>query len=243
MKAFLLAGGYGTRLKPLTDKTPKCLVDIAGKPLLEYWLEQLIRNGYTDILINTHYLNEKVEEYLAASDFANYVTTVYEPDLLGTLGSIRNNKSFFDSDVNLIAHADNLCLTDWPAFSETFKHRPDSCDLTMMLFNTSTPWSCGLVNVDSAGVLTHYIEKPSAAKVAGHRLGNLANAAVFIASPKAIKSICSMPDDCDDLCRDYLPLQIGKANTFINSNIHIDIGTPATYAQANEIMQQQGNVI
>lgn len=248
MKAFLLAGGYGTRLKPLTDSIPKCLVEIAGKPLLGYWLEQLVANGCKDILINTHYLHDKVEQYLAQSGFAQYVTTVHEPKLLGTLGSVKKNRDFFagdvnDSDASLIAHADNFCLTDWQAFIKSYQQRPASCDLTMMLFNTPTPWSCGLVKVDKEGVLTDYIEKPEEAKTKPQLYGDLANAAVFIANPKAIEAICSMPEDQDDLCRDYLPLQIGKANTFVNDNIHIDIGTPETYALANEVMRQKEGVV
>lgn len=236
MKAFLLAGGFGTRLKPLTNTVPKCMVDIAGKPLLQYWLEQLVDNGCTEILINTHYLNGKVEAYIAQSAFVDQVTLVHEPELLGTMGSVKQNRDFFGDDAVLIAHADNFCLTDWQAFNKSYHCRPETCVLTMMLFKTPTPWSCGMVKANKEGILSAYIEKPKEARTNPHIYGDLANAAVFIASPQAINSICSMPEDCDDLCRDYLPLQIGKANTFVNEDIHIDIGTPETYALANEVM-------
>lgn len=239
MKAFLLAGGYGTRLKPITDQIPKCLVEIAGRPLLDYWLEQLVANGCKDILINTHYLHEQVERYLQCSQYSEYVSTVHEPELLGTLGSVKANRDFLDSDANLIAHADNFCLTNWQRFFQAFRHRPVFCNLTMMLFETTTPWSCGLVKIDNEDVLTEYIEKPEAAKTKPHLYGNLANAAVFVASPKAVDEICAMPDTCEDLCRDYLPLQVHKANTYVNKGVHIDIGTPETYALANEVIQNK----
>lgn len=238
MKAFLLAGGFGTRLKPLTDTIPKCLVPIDGKPLLAYWLEQLVEHGCHDILINTHYLHESVEAFIEASPYKRYVTLVYEPELLGTLGSIRKYRDFFDDKANLIAHADNFCITDWPEFKAAFSQRPEPCNLTMMLFKTPTPWSCGIVKTDAKGVLTDYIEKPQTAKVTPEQFGNLANAAVVIADPSAIEAMCAMPKRYDDLCRDYLPLQQSRANTFLNEGIHIDIGTPETYAMANALMQQ-----
>ncbi|UAA39538.1 nucleotidyltransferase family protein [Paraneptunicella aestuarii] len=242
MKAFLLAGGFGTRLKPMTDHTPKCLVEIDDKPLLQYWLEQLQLLGCSHIYINTHYLNEQVEAFVASSSFKDMVTLIHEPELLGTMGSIRHNRTLFDDDATLIAHADNFCLTDWQAFKTAYEQRPEHCDLTMMLFETPTPWSCGIVKSikqDASHILSDYIEKPQDAKQHPEKYGNLANAAVFIASQKALDDICAMPDDCDDLCRDYLPLQIGKANVFVNHDVHIDIGTPETYAMANDLMQQR----
>ena len=64
VKAFLLVAGHGDRLRPLTDTTPKCLLPINGKPLLEIWLEHLERSGVEEVLINTHWLHEKVEDYV-----------------------------------------------------------------------------------------------------------------------------------------------------------------------------------
>ena len=64
MRAILLAAGLGTRLRPITDTIPKCLVPINGKPLIDYWLEQLTKAGIEKFLINTHYLHEQVESYI-----------------------------------------------------------------------------------------------------------------------------------------------------------------------------------
>ncbi|MCY7296201.1 nucleotidyltransferase family protein [Alteromonas sp. a30] len=238
MKALLLAGGFGTRLKPLTDHTPKCLVPIAGKPLLGYWLEQLAEHDCHKIIVNTHYLHKQVENYIEASPYRHLVELVYEPVLLGTLGSIRAYRDFFDEDATLIAHADNFCLTDWQGFKQAFTQRPASARLTMMLFKTPTPWSCGIVKTDANGLLSDYIEKPQAAKEEPERFGYLANAAVVITSQAGLDDMCALQDQYDDLCRDYLPLQIGRANTYLNQGIHIDIGTPQTYALANRLMQK-----
>ena len=72
MRAILLAAGLGTRLRPITDKIPKCLVPINGKPLIDYWLEQLTKAGIEKFLINTHYLHEKVEFIYRAIQICGY---------------------------------------------------------------------------------------------------------------------------------------------------------------------------
>ena len=91
-KALLLAGGMGTRLKPLTDSIPKCLVPIGGKPLLAYWLESLSKAGVERILINTHYLSEQVIAFCKQSQYSQLLDLVHESALLGTAGTIRANR-------------------------------------------------------------------------------------------------------------------------------------------------------
>ena len=94
MRAILLAAGLGTRLRPITDTIPKCLVPINGKPLIDYWLEQLTKAGIEKFLINTHYLHEQVESYIEQSKFAGMVDLVYEEELLLTGGTVIANKDF-----------------------------------------------------------------------------------------------------------------------------------------------------
>ena len=94
MRALLLAAGLGTRLKPLTDYLPKCLVPIHGRPLIDFWLQLLVENGIDEILINTHYLEPLVSKYLSGSSWLKNVTLVHEERLLGTGGTILKNKYF-----------------------------------------------------------------------------------------------------------------------------------------------------
>ena len=96
MKALLLAGGNGTRLKPLTDFFPKCLAPINGRPLLDYWISALSQNGIKEILLNTHHLNHLVESYIENSTWNSIITIAHEPSLLGTGGTILQHKSFFN---------------------------------------------------------------------------------------------------------------------------------------------------
>jgi mannose-1-phosphate guanylyltransferase len=90
MKAIILAAGLGTRLRPITSTTPKCLVPINGVPLLELWLRDCERAGVEAVLVNTHHLAERVEEFVAARRGIP-VTLAYEPTLLGSAGTIAAN--------------------------------------------------------------------------------------------------------------------------------------------------------
>ena len=94
-RALLLSGGLGTRLRPLTDTTPKCLIPIKGKPVLEYWLDMLLNAGVQRVLVNTHYLPEQVREYCAASRWSDQIDLVHEDQLLGTAGTLRANHKYF----------------------------------------------------------------------------------------------------------------------------------------------------
>src|SRR5450631_4412409 len=108
MRALLLAAGLGSRLLPLTATTPKCLVTIDGRPLLEYWLELLFDAGIERVLINTHWLAGQVHDYVNASRWAASIDLVHEAALLGTGGTVLANRSWFQEQPFLLAHADNL---------------------------------------------------------------------------------------------------------------------------------------
>jgi mannose-1-phosphate guanylyltransferase len=84
LKAFLLAGGHGTRLRPLTDSVPKCLVPIRGRPLLDIWLELCARSGITDVLINLHAHPQPIEQHLERTGSPVNVRLVREDRLLGS---------------------------------------------------------------------------------------------------------------------------------------------------------------
>ena len=138
MKALLLAAGEGTRLRPITNTIPKCLVPIQGRPLLDYWLDLLVKGGVSSILINLHYLSEKVYEHIASSSYKSYIKTVYEEELLGTGGTLVANREFFDEDTFIVAFADNLSNFDCHQFMGQHEKRPRNCEITMMTFEPPT---------------------------------------------------------------------------------------------------------
>ena len=89
MKAFLLAAGVGSRLRPLTDVTPKCMVEIDGRPLLDIWLDAFERAGVDEVHVNLHHLPDVVRRHLAARSGPPVVSTSFEPTLLGSAGTLR----------------------------------------------------------------------------------------------------------------------------------------------------------
>jgi NDP-sugar pyrophosphorylase family protein len=141
MKALILAAGLGTRLKPYTDITPKCLFPIGGRPNLDLIIQNLIKAGCNGIMINTHHLHEVVEDFIAKQHYPVPVQTRFEPSLLGTGGAVRNMADFLDdqpffilnsdvvTDVNLAEmygfHSSHpypvtLCLVNDPQFNSVF---------------------------------------------------------------------------------------------------------------------------
>ena len=95
VRALLLAAGLGARLCPLTDDWPKCLMPIGERPLLEYWLETLYSTNVREVIVNLHHHSEIVQEFLNRPSFKDWVSSVYEKKLLGTAGTLRENKDFF----------------------------------------------------------------------------------------------------------------------------------------------------
>ena len=113
LRALLLAAGLGTRLRPLTLTKPKCLVELAGKPLLGHWLQKLEKAGCESTLVNSHYLSAQVADYL--KDWRSSTMSVsifHEPELLGTAGTLLANEAFFDGTTGLLIHADNAMSDD-----------------------------------------------------------------------------------------------------------------------------------
>src|SRR5689334_10237670 len=94
MKAFLLAAGNGTRLRPLTDNIPKCLLPIQGVPLLEIWLNNCKAAGITDLLVNTHAQAEAIRRFIAKQQSGVKVRIAEEQELLGSAGTVAENRDF-----------------------------------------------------------------------------------------------------------------------------------------------------
>lgn len=226
MRVLLLAAGRGTRLSPLTDTIPKCLVPINGRPLLDYWIRMLIDSGVHPVLVNLHHFADKVKNYILKSDFKEFVHTVYEERLLGTAGTLLKNRDFFNSEPMMLVHADNLCKFDVHAFIERHMVRPPYCVITMMTFQTSTPEYCGIVEIDEEGVVQSFYEKTS------NPHGNLANGAVYIIEPPIFDFLRSLGKEVIDFSTEVLPHYIGKIFTFHNNAYHRDIGTVESYEMA-----------
>lgn len=227
MRALLLSAGLGTRLRPITDRVPKCLVPIHGKPLLGYWLDMLFPSGEIErILINTHYLADAVNGFVAASRWRDSIDLVNEDRLLGTGGTVLGNRKYFEGGPFIVAHADNLTRFDVAAFALAHARRPDGVDITMMTFDTDMPRNCGIVELDERGVVVGFHEKVA------NPPGNHANAAVYIFEPSVIDFLASIGKEVIDISTEVIPEYLGRMHAFHNSDYHRDIGTPESLEQA-----------
>ncbi len=220
MKAVLLAAGLGTRLRPMTDRVPKCLVPIHGKPLLGYWFDLLFSAGIESALVNTHHFPDAVRAYVATSPWRDRIRLVHEPELLGTGGTVLAAREFLAGGAFLVIHADNLSRFDVRAFIDRHRTRPPGTDITMMTFRTDAPRSCGIVALDDRGVVVDLHEKVE------HPPGDIANAAVYIFEAAVLEFLAGLRGPYIDLSTQVLPRYLGRIFTFHNADYHRDIGTP-----------------
>lgn len=229
MKAILLAAGLGTRLSPLTDKVPKCLVPVNGKPLLGYWLDALNIAGVTSVLINLHHHADQVRSFVDSRSDRAQITLVHEESLLGTGGTVRANARFCGHDSTLVVHADNFCTSDLSDFIHAHRNRPSRADITMMTFQTDNPQECGIVEMNPDGVVTGFYEKVDQPP------GDLANGAVYIFEGNVVEIIRKMTKTPLDLSIDVLPRFLGRIFAVPASGVHIDIGTLRNLQIANSL--------
>ena len=229
MRALLLAAGLGTRLRPITDTTPKCLVPIHGQALLAIWLQRLAQVGIGPFLVNTHYLSGQVNAFVEASPYREEISLVHERDLLGTAGTLIANLDFFAGADGLLIHADNYCLADFSAFLQAHRSRPPECVMTMMTFRTDAPSSCGIVELDARGVVVGFHEKVA------HPPGNLANGAVYILGAELLQRLGSDLREVTDFSTQVLNHLVGKIYSYETDATFRDIGTPENYAKANAL--------
>ena len=218
VKAVLLAAGLGTRLQPLTNTIPKCLVPIAGQPLLHYWFDRLAEAKIRDVLINTHYLREKVKQYIDQMNRRGFfrVREAYEPELLGSAGTVSANRDFArGADLVLIVYADNLSDVNLRQLIEF--HRGHDDPMTMMLFHAPRPEDCGIAELDEKGRVTDFAEKPAEPK------SDLANAGLYVVDAATFREIADM--NAFDLGFDVLPKFIGRMRGWPWHGYHLDVGT------------------
>ncbi len=224
MKAFLLAAGDGTRLRPITDKIPKCLVPIQGMPMLAIWLELCKEIGITEVLINLHAHADAVRTFLQQSGKADVrVRVTKEKELLGSAGTLRANRQWVEAeDLFWVFYADVLHRANLQAMLRL--HREGRPAATLGVYQVPDPSRCGIVMVNSAGVIEHFVEKPA------HPTSNLAFSGLMIGTPELLDVI---PDDVPaDIGFHVLPKLTGQMLAFPIRDYLIDVGTLQNYQQA-----------
>lgn len=230
VRAVLLAGGLGTRLRPLTDHVPKCLVPVGGRPMLEWWVDALDRAGIAEALLNTHHHAGQVRDWIAGVNARGstrggvQITEAHEPELLGSAGTVHANRAWADgADAVVVIYADNLSDVDLAALVAFHAGHGDPA--TMMLFRTEFPEKCGIAELDAEARITAFVEKPA------QPVSNLANAGIYVLDADLWREIADM--DAFDFGFDVIPRLVGRMRGFLHAGYHRDIGTPAALEAAN----------
>lgn len=228
MKAVLLAAGFGTRLRPLTDTIPKCLVPIHGRPLLGYWFDLLFKAGIERVLVNTHYLPDPVREFVRTSPWRDRIELVHEAEILGTGGTIIANRGFFGREPMMVAHADNLTDTDLPAFMAAHATRPAAAAMTLLAFEVEDPSSAGILELSADNLVQHFHEKVA------NPPGKLANGALYILEPEMVDAIEAVGRPVVDFVTEVVPHFMGRIYAVESKRFHMDIGSYERLKTAHE---------
>lgn len=225
MKAFLLAAGVGSRLRPITDTIPKCMVTIDGQPLLDIWLDAFDRAGVDEVVVNLHHLPDVARRHIAARTGPPAVRTFFEPELLGSAGTLIANRDWVDGeDLFLACYADNL--TDFDLRSLVQAHREHDAIATLTVFHSERPWAGGVVEIDAVGRVMGFVEKPA------NPVSDLTNAGMYAFHPSVLKEIDGLPPK--DIGFDLLPRLVGRARAVLVEGYFRDIGTADAYRRARE---------
>jgi len=186
MKAVIIAAGKGKRLSPITSTTPKPMIPIGGKPLLEHSILSLREVGITEILIIVGYREDIIKDYFGdgLNKFNVKIDYISQIEHLGTAHAVGFAKDFVGEDNFLLMYGD--LLTDPKVFEEIIiSYKKDQTEGLISLFEVSHPQEYGIISLDSAGFVESITEKPSS----DLELGNLANAGIFIFNPLIFKAV------------------------------------------------------
>lgn len=202
---MILAAGKGTRLRPLTDTIPKCMVEVAGKPILAHAVERLRAAGVRDVTMNLHHLPHVVMDYFKdGSAWGISIRYSTEPELLGTAGAVRKVRKNFTSAFYLW-YGDNVstCRLDRLAAF----HRSRRGIATIALCERDDPSSSGIAELNGADRIVCFVEKPAADQVFSHWV----NAGIYVLEPVVLRYIPT--GRASDFGRDVFPalLRAGKA--------------------------------
>ncbi|HVS84903.1 MAG TPA: nucleotidyltransferase family protein [Gaiellaceae bacterium] len=237
MKALLLAAGRGTRLRPLTDTVPKCLVPVAGKPTLVRAIELLREQGVTDLIVNLHHRPEAVVDAIGdGGSLGVRVAYSFEPELLGTAGALDPCRDRLGDSRFLVVFADNVFACDLGEVVAL--HERLGAALTMTLHHRDDVRASGWADVDGDGVVRRFVEKPESPEA----FGGWVNAGLLVCEPRVLEAVPR--GVASDLGRDVVPALLGANETVggyrLPGSAHfLWIDTPADLERAERLLGQE----
>ncbi|MBC7899964.1 MAG: NDP-sugar synthase [Saprospiraceae bacterium] len=232
MQALILAGGKGTRLRPLTVYTPKPIVPLMNRPFLLYQLEILARAGLKDVVLSLGYQPNKIEDILGnGSDLGVNLRFVTEPNPMGTGGAYKYAADAI-RETTVVLNGD--ILTDADISKIVAFHQMKKSDATIALAEVSDPASYGLVETAADDSIVRFIEKPSPGLIAGLNI-NTINAGIYVLEPTILDLIANNENSSFEY--NVFPAILEKRKAFhafvLKESYWRDIGNPASYLEAH----------
>jgi len=225
MKAFFLAAGQGTRLRPLTDDIPKCLIPVRGTPLLGIWLELFRRHGIDEVLINLHWKPEQVRDFVARNAAGLRVRFFEEPSLLGTAGTLAANRDWVrHEDAFWIIYGDIVTNTDLSRMLRFHKETGAGC--TIAVVPVADPEQCGIAVVDEDQRVVDFEEKPRNPR------GCCGFAGIAVAGACLVEALPNTAPA--DLAFDVFPRLRGRMRAYRVPGYLGDVGTLENYHRVEQ---------
>lgn len=223
--AVLMAGGKGERLRPLTEKTPKPLLPVGDKCIIDHNIDRLMSYGINHVNVTVNYLKEQLEEHYAEPRNGVQVRTFREPKFLGTIGSIKFVDTFYN-DTILVMNSDLFTNIDYEDFFLHFQKHDAEMSVAAVPYNVSIPY--GILDLDGREI-KGLIEKP--------KYNYYANAGIYLIKKRALAEI---PEDEFFNATDLIEKLISQNNKVIRYPLNgtwIDIGNPQEYQKAQDLVK------
>ena len=238
MKAVVMAGGEGSRLRPLTVTRPKPMVPIVGRPVMEHILNLLKNHGITDVVVTVQYMASAIEDYFGdGSQFGMHITYSREEVPLGTAGSVKNAEELLDEPFLVIS---GDALTDFNLTEIIKFHRDHKALATLTLAHVANPLEYGVIITDDTGHIRQFLEKPSWGEV----FSDTINTGIYVLDP-AIFSYFEKNKPYD-FSQELFPYMLDRGDPiygYIANGYWCDVGNLAEYMKANaDVLQGRVNV-
>jgi mannose-1-phosphate guanylyltransferase len=245
MKGIIIAGGLGTRLRPLTNRRPKPLVPLANRPFLEYQVALLKQHGVDDVVFATNYMAEKIEAHFGdGSRFGVRMRYALEETPLGTGGAIRNAAALFPGESVVVFNGD--ILTDFDLSAVMSFHAANAAVATITLSPIPRPHPFGVLSLDKSGRVLAWDEPSEEAKRAvevgpdnAYKTTDLINAGFYVLSPDAVSGIPA--GTASSIERDIYPALIegGRVYGHAPGGFWMDVGRPLQLMEATRALLER----
>ncbi|HLZ20780.1 MAG TPA: mannose-1-phosphate guanyltransferase [Ktedonobacterales bacterium] len=238
MKAVVMAGGEGSRLRPLTVTRPKPMVPIVGRPVMEHILNLLKAHGITDVVVTVQYMASAIEDYFGdGSQFGMHINYSREEVPLGTAGSVKNAEEFLDEPFLVIS---GDALTDFDLGAIIKYHQDHKALATLTLAHVANPLEYGVIITDDTGHIRQFLEKPSWGEV----FSDTINTGIYVLDPVIFSYF--EKDKPYDFSQELFPYMLQKGDPiygFVAEGYWCDVGNLAEYMKANaDVLQAKVKV-